>query len=327
MSIGNVFDESSEYIKSKVNRYFSFKIGGENPYKLNTNQFFFHSRDFLTNQNVVSFYILDNKLKVCEGLMHISIQEETGYSPLRAPFGSLDISKTIAPSILNEFLEIIIDWCREKGLKALKIKHYPNCYDPVGSVLIHNALFNNKFRLSNSDVGQYIEVDPASHQFSRSVRIKINKCKKAGFRFQRLRTSKIGEVFDLLKRCKDRKGYPTNMSLGELEDIIHRFPEHYLLFGVTDDERLISASICVVVNSEILYDFSHGHVWEYGKFSPVTLLVEGIINYCRQEKYQILDLGLSTESSVINDGLYDFKSRLGSNASLKSTYKRKLNTK
>lgn len=327
MSLENVFDESRGCRESKVNRFFSFKIGGESPYKLNTNQFFFHSRGFLANQNVISFYILDNKMNVCEGLMHIAIQEEIGYSPLRAPFGSLVVNKTIAPSILNEFLEIIIDWCRENGLKALKIKHYPNCYDPEGSVLIQNALFNNGFLLTNSDIGQYIEVDPASQEFSRSARIKINKCKKAGFRFERLRISKIREVFDLLKRCKDRKGYPTNMNLEELEDLVHRFPGHYLIFGVTDDEKLISASICVVVNSEILYDFSHGHVWEYGKFSPVTLLVEGIINYCRQEKYQILDLGLSTENSVINNGLYDFKSRLGSRASLKFTYTRKLNTK
>lgn len=311
--------------ESKIYKHFSFKIGGESPYKPNTNKFFFHSRGFLANQNVFSFYILDNKLKVCEGLMHISIQEEIGYSPLRAPFGSVDINKTIAPSILNEFLEIVISWCRENKLKLLKIKHYPSCYDPHGSVLVQNALFNNGFLVSNSDIGQYIKVDPASYPFSRSARIKINKCKRAGYKVQKLGWSKTEEVYDLLKRCKDRKGYPTNMSLEELKESIRRFPEHYLLFGVTDEEKLIGASICVVVNKEIFYDFSHGHDSEYGSFSPVTFLIYGILNYCREENYQILDLGLSTENSIINNGLYDFKHRLGSKASLKFTYERKLN--
>lgn len=310
--------------KSKVNRDFSFLIGGQNPYKTITNNFFFHHSEFFVNHKPISFYILDNIREACVGSFHVTIQREVGYSPLKAPFGSIDISNSIPPSVLTEFLDVAVQWCKQKHISALIIKHYPNCYDPDGSVLVQNALLINGFKINQSDTAQYISLHSVPHVFNRSARIKINKCKKAGFKFSKLEITEIKEVYDLIKNCKDRKGYPTNMTLEDLKDIISRFPERYLLFGVRNGEVLICASICVVVNQKILYDFSHGHCWEFRRYSPVNFLVEGIYNFCIENNFKILDLGLSTSNSVLNIGLFNFKKRLGAQPSTKFSYLRNL---
>lgn len=308
----------------KANPGFSFLIGDHAPYKLITNNFFFHTREFLSGQNVFSFYILNNKLKVCEGIFHLSIYENIGYSALKAPFGSIDVSSSISTHVLDEYFDFILNWCLTYGLQAIKIRHYPHCYDQEGSVLIQNSLFNKGFEIINTDVGQYINILPDTPAFSRSARIKMNKCKRAGFMFKVLEKSHLKEAYFLLKACKDRKSYPTNIGLEDLEKSFLKFPDRYLIFGVMDNRILISASICVVINNSILYDFSHGHLWEYRKFSPVVLLVDGILHYCFKEDYKILDLGLSTDNSIINTGLYDFKSRLGALPSLKLSYSKYL---
>lgn len=311
--------ESNEIICKSTPNY-SFLIGGKSPYRYNNNNFFFHSKEFLVGQDVVSFFILNNKEKLCDGVFNLSIVENNGYSPLKAPFGSIDINALISPKILEEFVDVILTWSLDHANNSISIKQYPQCYDPEGSSLVNNILFAKGFAVSNIDITQYLTVNQEPLNLSRSARIKLNKCRSANFVWEKMSSFDLAEIYSLIKDCKDRKNYPTNMSLHALEKKLKYFPNNYLLFGVKDDDMLISVAICVVTNKSILYDFSHAHHFRYDRFSPVIFLIDGIYNYCSENRYTLFDLGLSTENSVINTGLFEFKNRLGVKPSIKPSY-------
>ena len=50
------------------------------------------------------------------------------------------------------------------------------------------------------------------------------------------------------------------------------------------------------------------------------MLVGKIYEYCQQNGIAVLDLGISSENGILNEGLFNFKKNLGSETSNKSTY-------
>ena len=97
-------------------------------------------------------------------------------------------------------------------------------------------------------------------------------------------------------------------------------PEHYLLFGVYDESKLIAASVSVRISRQIMYNFYHADDINYRSSSPVAMLVDGVYKYCQQNNFNILDLGISSVQGLLNQGLFDFKDNLGCETSNKCTY-------
>lgn len=319
-----LYTTPQQEIKSKFNPNYSFLVGGPCPFKKSTNQFLFHTEIFWADQDVIFFYVLNKKRSLCEGVFVLATQENVGYSPLKAPFGSIDMDTLSPLEVLGEFLDLILQWAKNKLVSTIKIKHYPQCYDPEGTALIQNLLFSRGFEVTDIDIAQFIEVGvPPSSLFSQSEKNRLNKCIRAGFSFELLENYSSSQVYQLIKACKDRKGYPTSMSFDSFNRMLVDFCKTYLVFGVKDRDKLVSVSICIVINGDIIYDFMHGHLLEYDQFSPVVFLVNGVYDYCLSNGFKILDLGLSTEQSLVNAGLYNFKARLGTRPSLKISFAKK----
>ena len=66
----------------------------------------------------------------------------------------------------------------------------------------------------------------------------------------------------------------------------------------------------------------HGDLAETRGKSPVVLLVKGIYNYAGSRGFQILDLGISSVESRLNNGLYTFKKNLGALESERVTWEK-----
>jgi hypothetical protein len=114
------------------------------------------------------------------------------------------------------------------------------------------------------------------------------------------------------------------MSLDNLSKMFVEFPEEYMLFGVFHDERLVATAVCIEVNSDILYCFYLGDTLSYRSYSPVTFLVQGIYDFCQSRQFKMIDLGISTDKGIMNNGLYNFKKSFGSMDSVKLTFFKQL---
>lgn len=224
---------------------------------------------------------------------------------------------------LNSLIERIQDWSRTNNIRNLTIRGFPEVYDKGQSATIQQALTGSGFAIKYEDITQVISV-PEKMELNIHKKRRIRKCLALAFTFCQVEVDLLSESYSLITESRNQKGYPITMTLKELERMFMLFPDNYLLFGVFDKSKMIATSVCIKINSKILYIFYIGDSVAYRSFSPVTLLISGIHNFCQLHHYELLDLGISTDKGILNKGLYAFKKSFGSFDSRKLTFEKKL---
>jgi hypothetical protein len=110
--------------------------------------------------------------------------------------------------------------------------------------------------------------------------------------------------------------------VGEIKTVCDHFPDKFHLFGVFDNNALAAASISIVLNNAVLYNFYSAHARQYDALSPVVGLMEGIYEFCQGEKIRLIDLGTSALQGRPNFTLLDFKLNLGATPTQKLTFEK-----
>ena len=114
------------------------------------------------------------------------------------------------------------------------------------------------------------------------------------------------------------------MTLDQLVKTVRACPTDFLLFAVFQSEEMVAASIALKISDRILYDFYYGHSKASNNLSPVVFLLNGQYTFCKQNGFQILDLGTSSLNNKTNFGLLNFKSQVGGVSSMKLTFEKEL---
>ena len=89
--------------------------------------------------------------------------------------------------------------------------------------------------------------------------------------------------------------------MGALEKMIELFTK--MVFGAVRSGNLIASAICINVTQSTLYVFYWGDVPGYETLSPIALLSNQIIEYGKRNSYKIIDIGTSSENSILTDYL------------------------
>ncbi len=132
------------------------------------------------------------------------------------------------------------------------------------------------------------------------------------------------EVYRFIESCRSERGMDLSLTLDQLVKTVRSCSSDFLLFAVFQDEEMVAAAITIKVNNRILYDFYYGHSKASNHLSPVVFLLDGQYSYCRQNGFQILDLGTSSLNEKTNFSLLNFKTRVGGTSSMKLTFEKEL---
>lgn len=243
----------------------------------------------------------------------------------RSPFGGFVLSDQVnVVAGLQQLIPKFLKWATDQGITSIVIRCMPEVYDPIGNKKIKEILIQYGFLVRYHDTTQVLSVSKQPPRMADDRKHALKKCMKMGFVFQQVDWSKLDEAYDLIVESRKSKRYPVTMTLADLIEAFEKFPDHYLLFGVFTDNRMIATSVSIVVNDQILYCFYLGDSLAYRQYSPVTFLVTGIYQYCNARNITLLDLGISTDRGILNEGLYRFKKSLGCLDSDKLTFEKKI---
>lgn len=280
-------------------------------------------RELQASDQWYSFYILDQSVRKVSGTIHFQVSNGVATSPLRAPFGSAEVSEFVPARVLFEFLKFVESKLRSKDVSRIVIKSYPCAYAEAQSVQLQTFLLNLKYSVVTAEIASVIHVDPhASRALHRSEKRKLDKAIGAGLVFKELSDQSLETVYNFIHQCRSEKNYTLSMTFADLRVAVSRFPERYLLFGVFAHDRLAAAAITIRVKKKILYDFYHDHEAAFDYFSPVVLLVEGIYDFCCRNNIEMIDLGTSAVDGQPNFSLLHFKKYLGGNLTTKLTFEK-----
>ena len=239
----------------------------------------------------------------------------------QATFGSIDADLPLPRETVKYFLEQVIMSLENTGMQEVIIKHWPAAY--IGDESMHKIFGETNFKVISSEVNQHLAVQEEEFKLliSKNERKKLNQCLKQGYTFKQLTIDKLTNVYQLVTETRVRKGYPVSMTYKNLYKAMKLMPDKYMLFGLFDRDNLIAASVSILISHEILYNFYHADDINFRSTSPMVMLIKEIYQYCQQNNIRLLDLGISTEAGIINQGLFNFKKNLGCSTSEKNTYR------
>lgn len=242
----------------------------------------------------------------------------------KSPFGSFHVQPGASQQQITDLVTQIEKSCGEQSIVSLTIRSFPEIYSPRKSELIEKALRECGFAVKHTDISQVIQVSQEDMPLNVHKKRRIRKATRVGFHFIEISEDNLTEAYTLFVESRERKGYPVSMTREDLREMFKRFRKEYLLFGVFDKKKMIAAAVCIKINEKILYCFYIGDHLPYRSDSPVTFLIAGIYDHCREHHFELLDLGLSTDKGVLNKGLYAYKKTFGSIDSRKLTFEKKL---
>ncbi|GAB3799802.1 hypothetical protein GCM10028819_23860 [Spirosoma humi] len=249
------------------------------------------------------------------------------YSPVAAPFGSIEFSETLPDSILDKFLLQLTAAARSGGAKKLRIVSYPHCYAQQQAERLTNRLFAHNFDQQSVHPTYYLPVSDRSFadQIVPAERRRLRKCRSVGLQFNQWTSLDLTELIYFIQDTRQQKNYPLSVSSSHLTELCQQFPNQFVAFTVTDGLRLAAVTITVRVRHDILYNFLPASHPDYQTLSPMVMLTDGLFTYCQKQAIRLLDLGVSLDATKQpKPGLMRFKRNLGAQESPKSTFEKVL---
>ena len=282
--------------------------------------FIFNSPEFqsLKEGDHLNFVLLKDSSVIARIWFHII--DGTAISGHHATFGSIDFNATLNKENINYFLTEVLNQLVQRGIKEIIIKHWPIIYCPGIDELLFQEL---AFKQLENNINQHLVVTPDTfdRRIKKNEKKKLAQSIKKDYKFNQLTITALKEIYQLIEDTRGRKNYPVSMSYRGLYETVKRMQGQYLLFGLYDADRLIAASVSIRTSDDILYNFYHADDINYRSTSPLVLLLAKIYEFCQLNEINILDLGISSEKGIINEGLFNFKRNLGCETSAKYIYR------
>jgi hypothetical protein len=250
-------------------------------------------------------------------------------SPSRGTFGGVSTDATLSPHRLEAFVVTMTDYLSAAGAKSLRMKLPPLTHDVAQISTLCNILSRRGWVATTNDLNFDLRVDasPLSHRLEHGNAKRLRKCIRDDFESNALSLDALDAAYAVVSANRTRRGHPMTMTFPQVATMRALFPEKMFLFGVSrpgTSGSLAAAAICLAVRPDVLYVLYWGDADEMETYSPIVLLASEIYRFCQQRHYVLLDAGISTVEGVPNEGLVNFKRRLGFSASLKPTYSKVL---
>jgi len=247
----------------------------------------------------------------------IHIKGKLAHSPLRAPFGSLELYGDIGQKNVNELLTGMVQDLIGRGVKDLQIRNYPKEYNAVTTSYLQKGLTHFNFKCLE-EVSSIIPVREKffEKRIAISQRQKLRKSKRQ-FEFRKVHINELKSIYHFINACRQEKNHSLSMTFPQLQKTVKLFPDNFILFSVGTADEMAAAAIVIKVSEKILYTFYYSHKQKFNKISPVVFLISGIYQYARQHKFKLIDLGTSMINSGINRPLLQFKKSISGRPSSK----------
>jgi hypothetical protein len=131
-------------------------------------------------------------------------------------------------------------------------------------------------------------------------------------------------VYEIIKKNRTFKGKPLNMSIDDIKSTMKIIPTD--LFLTKHNNNYIASAIVFRVNSNTLYIPFWADLPGNLELKPMNLLSAKIFEYYRNKGDAYVHIGISTENSVPNYGLCEFKESIGCTITPKFMFMKQINT-
>ena len=237
-------------------------------------------------------------------------------SPFSAPFGGFVFTRDhMHLNCIDEAITMFVDWVRDHGFTKIKIVLPPLIYDETIVSKVTNSLFRAGFIIENVDLNYYLSLDIFDENYTSAIQYSARKNMKKAMSQNLLfiQCQKEDEkmlAYDIIRKNRAERGFPLKMSMVEVMTTSGIIKSDFFL--VKDQNKVpVAAAIVFHVTDSIVQVIYWGGLPEYNHLRSINYLAFMLFDFYKVAGKKIVDIGPSSDKSVPNFGLCDFKESLG----------------
>lgn len=230
-------------------------------------------------------------------------------SPISAPFGGFHFRKeNVYISEIERFLNSLKEYIVGHELVSAEITIPPDLYHPSFNAKTINSMVRMGFQQSTPEITNWIDLSSFSGTFTqKNSREYYRQSVRNGLSFSLV--SDEGEkrvIYDLIAQNRAKFDRPIFMTYNDIIATGNLWPIDF--FKVTTTEDIIVASgIFYRFHPEICYAVFWGDSDTGRPMRAMDFLSLNLWKHYKDLGYKYIDLGISTETGIPNEGLLRFK--------------------
>lgn len=274
------------------------------------------------------FYLLFREKKyrlgISGGLMNNSF-----CSPFSAPYGGfMYLASDVRIQYLEEALKLLDQWANDHGIESLRIIPPPPVFNGSFVAKQINCLWRAGYSISELNLNYSFDLALMNNQYQENIwynaRKNLNISLVSGLTFKKCNDIDEKKIaYDVVARNRARRGNPLRMTFEEIIKTSGLIPADFFLVYVNNNLPASSA-IVFDVSSECVRVIYWGDMDGFSELKVMNFLSFRIFDYYKSQGKRYVELGISTEHSIPNYGLSEFKESIGCQIEPSMIFEKKL---
>lgn len=280
---------------------------------------------YIVNHSLTEIFYLARGREIL-GRWPFQINNGVATSLTGAPYGGMQVNEEVPLAEVKNWVKWVIQLLPSMGVRQIKYRSKPsflqNGYENRLQKLLISLGFNSCF----SDASQYIiTLEDLAQKLHPMEQRKLKQSEKQGLRMLEESAENLPEVFFFIAQARYSRDIPLNTTLEKLQELFKAYPDKYFIFSVFDKKNIrLATCIAVWQSDNSLYYFLPATGIDFMSESPMVFLIVSMANWCEERNIDFLDLGISSIEGHLQQGLYDFKKRMGAIDAEKWTFELEL---
>jgi hypothetical protein len=253
------------------------------------------------------------------------IRQNTLFSPFSAPYGGfVFLSKDVKISHIDDAIDALIQWAKNHGLKSILLTLPPTIYQESFISKQVNSLFRKRFTLSIIDLNYSFNTENFTELYNNNIwRNAIKNLKialKNNLNFYLCQSiEEKRSAYEVIKSNREARGFPLQMTWEQVAETSRLIPSDFFICS-DEQKNLIASAIVFHVSTSIVQVIYWGDIPAFSHLKTMNFMAYKVFEYYKNIGIQIIDIGPSTENSIPNHGLCEFKESIGCEITQKLTF-------
>ncbi|WP_422361690.1 GNAT family N-acetyltransferase [Reichenbachiella sp.] len=281
----------------------------------------FDDQIYLDANSIQKTFVYEWKESECKINITFSQEDHLAISLPKAPYAGFNIEGSLSQTAMDKMTTDLKEKLSKRGIQKAIVRQRPEFEPTPEFQIIHDGLVRHKFSYTK-EANQFVFLGQDFEQNLHPMQLrKIKKCQQEQLIFSKEDPSKIQEVHSFLTSCRNQQGLEINIDNQSLKQLFLKLPRSYECYTVRNcEQKILAATILVLVNDQILYNYLPGFDRVYKSLSPLSYLLFQLYHDLRDRNYEIFDLGISSIDGELQNGLFTYKKRMGAEQSDRFIY-------
>ncbi|MGV9003548.1 hypothetical protein [Flavobacterium sp.] len=273
------------------------------------------------------FYLLFKDSKIRFGIT-VGLRDNKLFSPFSASYGGFEpLFSDTKLSQIDDALTSLSNWAKEKCFDGIKIIIPPFFFNEDFSAKMVNCFYRADFQVKNKELNYHFQSKNLNDDYFQLIwynaKKNLKKSLTKSLNFSKLPNEEGKVAYDIIAQNRRERGFPLRLTFEQLQETGKIIPIDY--FIVEEGTNKIGAAIVFHLSSNVVRIVYWGDLPEYSELKTMNFLSYSVFKHYKEIGIPIIDIGHSTEDSVPNHGLCEFKESIGCSIGLLYEFYKELN--